>query len=53
MGVGSIGESILPYEEIDTFISIDAGVTWQMASGLTRRTQVAAWRRGEHPGGGE
>ncbi|KIK03719.1 hypothetical protein K443DRAFT_676547 [Laccaria amethystina LaAM-08-1] len=31
MGVGSIGESLLPYDESDTFISTDAGVTWQMA----------------------
>jgi hypothetical protein len=31
MGVGSIGESFSPYEESDTFISTDAGVTWQMA----------------------
>ncbi|EDQ98428.1 glycoside hydrolase family 72 protein [Laccaria bicolor S238N-H82] len=31
MGVGSIRERFLPYEEGDTFISTDAGVTWQMA----------------------
>jgi hypothetical protein len=30
MGVGSIGESLRPYEESDTFLSIDAGETWQM-----------------------
>ncbi|EDR01672.1 uncharacterized protein LACBIDRAFT_333092 [Laccaria bicolor S238N-H82] len=30
MGVGSIGESLLPYDESDTCISTDAGVTWQM-----------------------
>ncbi|EDR05426.1 VPS10-like protein [Laccaria bicolor S238N-H82] len=30
MGVGSIGESLLPYNESDTFISTDAGVTRQM-----------------------
>lgn len=30
MGVGSIRERFLPYEEGDTFISTDAGVTWQM-----------------------
>ena len=30
MGVGSICESLLPYEESDTFISTDAGITWQM-----------------------
>ncbi|KAF5379399.1 hypothetical protein D9615_006570 [Tricholomella constricta] len=30
MGVGSIGESLLPYEESDTFLSTDAGVTWTM-----------------------
>ena len=31
MGIGSIGESLLPYEESDTFISMDTSVTWQMA----------------------
>lgn len=30
MGVGSIGDFLLPYEECDTFLSTDAGVTWQM-----------------------
>ena len=30
MGVGSIGETLLPYEESDTFISTDAGIAWQM-----------------------
>lgn len=30
MGVGSVGESLLPYEESDTFLSTDAGVTWEM-----------------------
>ncbi|KAI0685232.1 Oligoxyloglucan reducing end-specific cellobiohydrolase [Cytidiella melzeri] len=30
MGVGSIGEHLLPYEECDTFLSTDAGVTWAM-----------------------
>ncbi|KAF9457576.1 Oligoxyloglucan reducing end-specific cellobiohydrolase [Collybia nuda] len=30
MGVGSVGESLLPYEESDTFLSTDAGVTWTM-----------------------
>ncbi|KAL6301716.1 hypothetical protein BKA93DRAFT_738184 [Sparassis latifolia] len=30
MGVGSIGPSLLPYEECDTFLSTDAGVTWKM-----------------------
>ncbi|EDR01591.1 uncharacterized protein LACBIDRAFT_310629 [Laccaria bicolor S238N-H82] len=30
MGAGSIGESFLPYEESETIISTDAGVTWQM-----------------------
>ncbi|KAK7024339.1 vacuolar protein sorting/targeting protein PEP1 [Paramarasmius palmivorus] len=28
MGVGSVGETLLPYEDCDTFISIDAGVSW-------------------------
>lgn len=30
MGVGSIGDSLRPYEESDTFLSTDAGVTWSM-----------------------
>jgi hypothetical protein len=30
MGVGSVGSSLLPYEESDTFLSTDAGVTWNM-----------------------
>ncbi|EGN96883.1 hypothetical protein SERLA73DRAFT_170248 [Serpula lacrymans var. lacrymans S7.3] len=30
MGVGSIGPYLLPYEECDTFLSIDAGLSWNM-----------------------
>lgn len=30
MGVGSIGETLKDYEDCDTFISTDAGVTWKM-----------------------
>ncbi|GLB41498.1 putative functions as a sorting receptor in the Golgi compartment required for the intracellular sorting and delivery of soluble vacuolar proteins, like carboxypeptidase Y (CPY) and proteinase A [Lyophyllum shimeji] len=30
MGVGSIGATLLPYEESDTFLSTDAGLTWTM-----------------------
>lgn len=30
MGVGSIGDHLLQYEDCDTFISTDAGVTWKM-----------------------
>ena len=30
MGVGSVSEHLLPYEECDTFLSTDAGVTWMM-----------------------
>ncbi len=30
MGVGSIGDTLRPYEESDTFLSTDAGVTWSM-----------------------
>ena len=30
MGVGSIGDHLLPYDECDTFLSTDAGVTWTM-----------------------
>ncbi|KAJ7579906.1 vacuolar protein sorting/targeting protein 10 [Mycena floridula] len=31
MGVGSIGATLRPYEDCDTFLSTDAGVTWTMA----------------------
>lgn len=31
MGVGSIGKQLSPYEDCDTFFSIDAGLTWHMA----------------------
>jgi hypothetical protein len=30
MGVGSVGKYLQPYEECDTFLSTDAGVTWKM-----------------------
>jgi len=30
MGVGSIGESLQPYTDSDTFLSTDAGVSWSM-----------------------
>lgn len=30
MGVGSIGSRLLEYEECDTFLSTDAGLTWKM-----------------------
>lgn len=30
MGVGSIGDRLLPYDECDTFLSTDAGLTWKM-----------------------
>lgn len=30
MAVGSIGKSLLPYEESDTFMSSDGGLTWKM-----------------------
>ncbi len=30
MGVGSIGDYLLPYEECDTFLSANAGVDWKM-----------------------
>jgi hypothetical protein len=30
MGVGSIGPHLKPYEECDTFLSTDAGVSWKM-----------------------
>lgn len=30
MGVGSIGEYLKPYDDCDTFLSTDAGLTWTM-----------------------
>jgi hypothetical protein len=30
MGVGTIGSSLLPYDECDTFLSTDAGISWRM-----------------------
>jgi Sortilin, neurotensin receptor 3, len=30
MGVGSIGEYLRPYQDSDTFLSTDAGLTWNM-----------------------
>jgi len=30
MGVGSIGDSLKPYDDSDTFLSTDAGITWTM-----------------------
>ena len=30
MGVGSVGEYLEPYEECDTFLSTDGGITWSM-----------------------
>ena len=32
MGVGSIGKSLKEYKDCDTFLSTDAGVTWQMVT---------------------
>ncbi|KAG6330590.1 hypothetical protein ID866_8498 [Astraeus odoratus] len=30
IGVGSIGQPLAPYDECDTFLSTDAGLTWKM-----------------------
>lgn len=30
MGVGSVGDHLLDYEDCDTFLSTDAGLTWRM-----------------------
>ena len=30
MAVGSVGEYLLDYEDCDTFLSTDAGLTWSM-----------------------
>lgn len=30
MGVGSVGDRLLPYDQCDTFLSTDAGVSWRM-----------------------
>ncbi len=37
MGVGSVGDSLKPYEDCETFISSDAGLTWSMAMGGARK----------------
>lgn len=33
MAVGSVGLNLLPYEDCDTFLSTDAGLTWKMIRG--------------------
>jgi hypothetical protein len=30
MGVGSTGPYLRPYEECDTYLSVDAGLTWKV-----------------------
>lgn len=30
MGVGNVGEHLLPYDKCDTFLSTDGGLTWKM-----------------------
>lgn len=30
MGVGNYGSSLLSYDECDTFLSTDGGITWDM-----------------------
>ena len=40
MGVGSIGEMLLSYEECDTFMSTDAGVTWTMVRTNAHKHQI-------------
>ena len=40
MGVGSIGEMLLSYEECDTFLSTDAGVTWRMVRTNAHKHQI-------------
>ena len=40
MGVGSIGENLLAYEECDTFLSIDAGLTWRMVKMNAHKHQI-------------
>lgn len=32
MGVGSVGDKLKPYDECDTYLSTDAGVTWRMVA---------------------
>ena len=32
LGVGSVGSFLLPYEDCDTFVSYDGGLTWQFAT---------------------
>lgn len=37
MGVGSIGDRLLPYDQCDTFLSTDAGITWKMVATGARK----------------
>jgi len=40
MGVGSIGQNLLSYEECDTFLSIDAGLSWRMVKMNAHKHQI-------------
>ncbi|KAG0144537.1 hypothetical protein CROQUDRAFT_108449 [Cronartium quercuum f. sp. fusiforme G11] len=40
MGVGSIGEKLLPYDESDTFLSIDGGLNWNLVAEGARKYEI-------------
>lgn len=40
MGVGSASKWLKPYDECDTFLSLDAGVTWKMVMTGARKYEV-------------
>ena len=40
MGVGNVGGYLKPYDECDTFMSTDAGVTWKMIKSGARKYEV-------------
>ncbi|MBW0519773.1 hypothetical protein O181_059488 [Austropuccinia psidii MF-1] len=40
MGVGNVGEYLLPYNECDTFLSIDGGLNWKMVKEGARKYEI-------------
>lgn len=40
MGVGSVGDHLKPYEESDTFMSIDGGLSWKMVHEGARKYEI-------------
>jgi len=40
MGIGNVGECLLPYVEGDTFLSIDGGLNWKMVKEGARKYEI-------------